>query len=69
MTAESEKPNPTNVGGQALIEGVLMRAPGSLAIACRRRDGSIILRERSMPAASGTWQKMPLLRGMSTLVS
>ena len=30
MTAESEKPNPTNVGGQALIEGVLMRAPGSL---------------------------------------
>jgi uncharacterized protein YqhQ len=69
MTAESEKPSPTNVGGQALIEGVLMRAPGSLAIACRRRDGSITLRERSMPAASGTWQKTPLLRGMSTLVS
>ncbi|HTJ82104.1 MAG TPA: DUF1385 domain-containing protein [Polyangiaceae bacterium] len=67
--AETEKPSPTNVGGQALIEGVLMRAPGSLAIACRRRDGSITLRERTMPATSGVWQKTPLLRGVNTLVS
>jgi len=69
MSSETEKPSPTNVGGQALIEGVLMRAPGSLAIACRRADGSITLRERTMPATLGLWQKTPLLRGMNTLVS
>ncbi len=46
-----------------------MRAPGSLAIVCRRRNGSLVIRERSVaPITSGpkTW---PFFRGMLTLFS
>ena len=32
-----------SVGGQAVIEGVMMRGPDSLATALRRKDGSIEL--------------------------
>jgi uncharacterized protein YqhQ len=33
------------VGGQAVIEGVMMRAPRSLAVAVRRPDGTIVVKE------------------------
>ncbi len=64
-----ETPNPTNVGGQAVIEGVMMRAPGALSIVCRRRDGSLAVRERTIEAPAGGWVKLPFFRGMYTLVS
>lgn len=67
--SETEKPNPTNVGGQAVIEGVMMRAPGSLSIVCRKRDGSLVLRERTVSGpATGFW-KAPFFRGVYTLGS
>ena len=58
------------VGGQAVIEGVMMRAPGALTIVVRRQsDDGLIVRERSLPtAASGPWT-WPLLRGVGVLVS
>lgn len=62
-------PTPANVGGQAVLEGVMMRAPGSLAIVCRRRDGSIVLRERTLPFATQGPTTWPFLRGMLTLFS
>ncbi len=34
------------VGGQAVIEGVMMRSKDSYAVAVRRRDGSIYVRRR-----------------------
>ncbi|HCE69197.1 MAG TPA: DUF1385 domain-containing protein, partial [Geobacter sp.] len=34
-----------NVGGQAVIEGVMMRAPRSMAIAVRRPNGEIVVRK------------------------
>ncbi len=64
-----EKPNPTNVGGQAVIEGVMMRAPGALSIVCRRQDGSLVLRERTVPAAPPGLFRLPFFRGVHTLVS
>lgn len=69
-TERDEAPSPTNVGGQAVIEGVMMRAPGALTIVVRRQsDGGLIVRERSLPtAASGPWT-WPLLRGVGVLVS
>jgi len=30
------------VGGQAVMEGVMMRTPSAYAIACRKSDGSIV---------------------------
>ena len=40
----SDKPY---IGGQAVLEGVMMRAPHSFAIVVRRRDGSLFVRERA----------------------
>ncbi len=55
------------IGGQAVIEGVMMRSPGSYAVVCRRRSGELVVRERPMPIPTGprTW---PLIRGMATVV-
>lgn len=62
--------NQPYIGGQAVIEGVMMRAPGCLSIAVRRPDGGIAVQEgptRSRLAKSPLW-KLPLLRGVVTLV-
>jgi uncharacterized protein YqhQ len=64
-----EKPTPTNVGGQAVIEGVMMRAPGSLSVVVRRGDGSLVLRERSLPTPKSVFTKIPVLRGAYTFFS
>jgi uncharacterized protein YqhQ len=56
------------IGGQAVIEGVMMRSPSSFAVAVRRADGSISIRERPMVAKPSKWAKIPLARGMATLV-
>lgn len=57
------------IGGQAVIEGVMMRAPACLTVAVRRPDGSIALREG--PYRS-TWSrklwKLPGFRGVAMLV-
>jgi hypothetical protein len=68
-TPDNEKPNPTNVGGQAVIEGVMMRAPGALSVVCRKRDGSLILRERTITPPTSAVLKAPLIRGAYTLFS
>jgi uncharacterized protein YqhQ len=66
---DDEKPTPTNVGGQAVIEGVMMRAPGSLSVVVRRGDGSLVLRERSLPTPKSVFTKIPVLRGAYTFFS
>ena len=42
------------VGGQAVIEGVMMRAPNSCAVAVRRRDGSIVSKSERLPKLVNT---------------
>lgn len=57
-------------GGQAVIEGVLMRGPRHVAVAARRPDGSIAIREqplRSRVYTSRFWS-LPLLRGVAGMV-
>lgn len=52
----------TKIGGQALIEGIMMRGVGKAAMAVRQKDGSIYLEEWAIPA--GKWyQKIPFVRG------
>src|SRR2546421_8940046 len=56
-------------GGQAVLEGVLMRGRSTYAVAVRRPDGEIqVLRERLRSAiyVSAFW-KLPLLRGLAGL--
>src|SRR5690606_11435789 len=58
------------VGGQAVMEGVMMRTPSAYAIACRRKDGSITTTAEALPRWSDKyrWLKLPVLRGGATLV-
>jgi uncharacterized protein YqhQ len=56
------------IGGQAVLEGVMMRSPSSFAVAVRRADGSICIRERPVTGGPSRWAKVPLVRGMATLV-
>ena len=55
-------------GGQAVIEGVMVRGPRSMAVAARRSDGSITTRgERLGGVYTGTARRVPLLRGVLVL--
>jgi uncharacterized protein YqhQ len=55
-------------GGQAVMEGVMIRGPHSLAIACRRPDGSIATRTESLTGIySGLIRRVPLVRGVIVL--
>ena len=58
------------VGGQAVMEGVMMRTPSAYAIACRRKDGSIVKTAESLPKWSDKykWLNLPVLRGGATLI-
>jgi uncharacterized protein YqhQ len=58
------------VGGQAVMEGVMMRTPSAYAIACRKSDGSIVHTAESLPKWSDKykWLNLPVLRGGATLI-
>jgi uncharacterized protein YqhQ len=59
----------TLVGGQAVIEGVMMRAPHSYCVAVRKPDGEIVTQEMPVPRMSEKYPlfKYPVLRGLGTL--
>ena len=56
------------IGGQAVLEGVMMRAPRSFAVVVRRADGSLSVRERAMDERPGGLARWPLVRGIASLV-
>ncbi len=58
-----------NVGGQAVIEGVMMRSPRSFAVAVRRSDGSITVREEPWIPVMSKYRilRWPFFRGMVVL--
>ena len=58
------------VGGQAVMEGVMMRTPSAYAIACRKSDGTIVTTAESLPKWSDKykWLNLPVLRGGATLI-
>lgn len=57
----------TTIGGQALIEGIMMRGPEKDAIVVRKSDGTLDLdvRPRKLPPKKSVWN-WPLLRGVRT---
>jgi uncharacterized protein YqhQ len=56
------------IGGQAVLEGVMMRAPKSFAIVVRRRDGTLHVRERAIIDERKGFRRLPLVRGIASLV-
>ena len=58
-------------GGQALIEGVMMRGEDSIAIAVRRAPGDIILKKEKIRSVADKYPflKWPFIRGVVALIS
>ncbi|MDF2545636.1 MAG: hypothetical protein K0R93_534 [Anaerosolibacter sp.] len=60
---------PTSVGGQAVIEGVMMKGPDAMAIAVRKPDGEIVIKKDPVQAKKkSSIKKLPLVRGVFALV-
>ena len=59
---------PTKVGGQAILEGLMMRGSRSLAIAIRQPDGDIHLTVEPLKKP-GSWKKIPIVRGVGSFIS
>jgi uncharacterized protein YqhQ len=61
---------PLGVGGQAVLEGVMMRAPGMVATAVRRADGEIVVKKEPYLslAEKNKLFKLPILRGAVGLI-
>ena len=60
----------THVGGQALIEGVMMRGKYNWAVAVREPDGAIYVEEHDLTSGKDKngWMYWPLVRGCRALV-
>lgn len=58
------------VGGQAVIEGVMMRTPNAYAVAVRKADGTITNISARLPKWSDKYPllKLPVLRGGAVLI-
>jgi len=61
------KPDVGPIGGQALLEGVMMRRGECWGAAVRRPDGTIATTHRQLPEGLGRWRKIPLVRGVLAL--
>ena len=60
--------SPTKVGGQAILEGLMMRGSRAMSIAMRKPDGDIHLTVEPLPQPPA-WKKIPILRGVASFIS
>ena len=59
----------TSIGGQALMEGIMMRGPEMTAMAVRRADGTIVTEEFATNNQVPKICKLPLIRGVYGMVT
>ena len=59
----------TLVGGQAVLEGVMMRSPHAWAIACKKPSGEVVTMSETLerPSEKHKWMSWPIVRGVMTL--
>ena len=64
-----ESAEETLVGGQAVLEGVMMRSPHAWGIAIRKPDGELAVHSEPIarPSDKSPWKAWPLIRGIVTL--
>lgn len=63
---KNEKVHCTSIGGQAIIEGVMMRGPKEIAIAVRKPDNEIVVDRRPIASVIQKYKltKIPIIRGV-----
>ena len=65
--SKKEKACPrVDIGGQAVMEGVMMKSPDAIAISVRRPDGSIVVKRKEYTplAKKHPWMGWPIIRGV-----
>jgi len=69
LPALEEGGEETLVGGQAVLEGVMMRSPHAWAIACRKPSGKVSVHSEPLERLSEKrkWMGWPVIRGVITL--
>jgi uncharacterized protein YqhQ len=69
-TKPKASPEDILVGGQAVIEGVMMRTPHAYAVAVRRADGSIEIKREPVKRLSEHWKPLSwvVIRGFAVLI-
>lgn len=64
MSNNKEQIHKTSIGGQAVMEGVMMRGPHNIATAVRKSDGEIITDIQPLgKVRKGKFVKLPIIRG------
>ncbi|MBQ3226794.1 MAG: DUF1385 domain-containing protein [Clostridia bacterium] len=67
---EEKKCHITSIGGQAVIEGVMMRGPKDIAVAVRKPDGEIEIDKKPLSSIlqKCKWLKLPIIRGVVSFI-
>lgn len=60
----------TSIGGQAVLEGVMMRGPKDIATAVRKSDGEIVIDKQPISSITSKYKflKLPIIRGVVNFV-
>ncbi len=70
MNEKTPEIKKTTIGGQAIIEGIMMKGPSKLAMAVRKPDGEIVLEVEELEPVGKKhpWMAWPIIRGAVGLV-
>jgi uncharacterized protein YqhQ len=69
MSNENSCIHRTSIGGQAIMEGVMMRGPEKTVIAVRNPQGEIVLEDLKDEAKYKKLKKIPIIRGIFNFIS
>ncbi len=71
MSKKAKANAPCDIGGQAVMEGVMMKAPDAIAITVRRPDGAMVVKRQKYvaPSEKHPWMGWPLIRGVVNMAS
>ncbi len=69
INTEKKEVKKTSIGGQALIEGIMMKGPEKIATAVRKPDGEIVVKESEINQIfKHKFFKLPIIRGSFVLI-
>lgn len=63
MSCDKKCMHKTSIGGQAVLEGVMMRGPEKVAVCVRKSNGEIVSDVENLKGGKKWYSKVPLLRG------
>lgn len=66
----TKRVQPMSVGGQALIEGVMMKSPDEIAMAVRKSNGEIVVKKEPVSKIEkSSLYKIPIIRGVIAFIN